>query len=398
MSSNSNIGHIAIPAVYHREYENDFPTKEAADHPFFSQCLRLSQIALPFISCYRPLGKPLSILLGASRTVSSLPQLIEAFASQRTEEVGKALLKTAIVTTALACSIFAHPLGMVVTTAHDMIQNISEMLDALKAKNYKKAAEMGLHLLNNALYLGCFFAGSLELSIASIGCQIFLGLYNSCDEFKKGRYLESAGHLLMVGIRGHQMHGQVQTLQLKNALEKGLAKIQAEASKKTTQVKAAPSAPTKEKQVNQPTISPVASAVSTKGQPLEFSVSNYTDYEVTINIRQRPISLYDPINEHTLVLQPHETKAISIPVIGEGRYAFSEFHYSSRFTSPIGTTVRSMVYHEMFEVRSGAKRNWRAVILKRPCRMPESTRAQLRELLPHVKEWISALLLVIPPT
>ena len=151
--------------------------------------------------------------------------MIEAFKSKNSTAIARSTVEVAVACTALACSIFAHPLGMLVTTTHDMILNVNQLTHALKNKDYQKAAEIGLQLINNALYLGCFFAGSLEWSIASIGSQIFIGLYNSSSEFKKGNYLEGCGQLLMAGIRGKQMHDQIQILQYQYKIEKLFAKL-----------------------------------------------------------------------------------------------------------------------------------------------------------------------------
>ncbi len=225
---------ISTPSVYHREYENDLPKPNEVTDNTLSQFLRVTQVALPFISLYKPLGQPLSIVLGSTRVISTVAQMIEAISSKDANAIGKKVLEVAIASTALACSILAHPLGMIVTTAHDMVINVSQLIQAFYDQDYKKAAEVGLHLLNNALYLGSFAFGSLQWSIASIGMQVFIGFYHSCDEFKKGNYLEGCGHLLMAGIRGKQMYGQVQALKLQNNLEKMLAAYKTQLLKETS--------------------------------------------------------------------------------------------------------------------------------------------------------------------
>lgn len=223
MTSRLQLKSIDTPVVYHREYEYDFPPKEEVTDSFLSECLRVSQVALPFLSLYSSLGQPISVMLGFSRVTFSFFQMIDALVCGDAKVIGRTVLEVAIATTALVCSILAHPLGMLVTTSHDMIRNILQLVQALQVKDYKKAAEIGIHLLNNALYLGCFFAGSIEMSIASIGSQIFLGIYHSCDEFRKGNYLEGFGHILMAGVRGKQMHGQVRMLQCQQAALKIIA-------------------------------------------------------------------------------------------------------------------------------------------------------------------------------
>ena len=157
MPSNSCAGKISNPATYYREYENDLPKKDEVNNPFLRECLRLTQVALPFISLYKPLSQPLSILLGSTRVISSVSQMINSISSEDSCAIRKTALETAIAVTALACSILAHPLGMLVTTSHDMIMNVMQLVQAIQNEDYKRATEIGLHLVNNALYLGCFF-------------------------------------------------------------------------------------------------------------------------------------------------------------------------------------------------------------------------------------------------
>lgn len=228
---NSRISSFSEPVVYHREYKNDLP-KESKEAPLLNQSLRVTKVALPFLTLYRPLGQPLSIILGSTRVINSVAQMIQAMQSKDSTAIGRSLLETGIATTALACSIFAHPLGMLVTTSHDMIVNVVDLTSAIQDKDYKRAAEMGMQLVNNALYLSYVCAGTLELSIASIGFQIFLGLYTSCNEFRSGNYLEGCGHLLMAGVRGNQMVQQVQVFQLQKKFEKMVQEVREEKAAK----------------------------------------------------------------------------------------------------------------------------------------------------------------------
>ncbi len=221
---------IREPFYYHREYEHDIKRAEES-HSALDQCKRVALVALPFLSLYKPAGKPLSIVLGATRTISSISQMMEAIGSRDPNAIGRSVLEVAITSTALTCSILAHPLGMFVTTTYDIVLDITQLIHAVQKEDYKKAAEIGMQLMNNTIYLGCFFAGSLEWSIASIGCQIFLGLYNSCDEFKKRHYLEGCAHMVMAGVRGRQMYGQIQTLQYKRNIEKMIAAIKLQEKK-----------------------------------------------------------------------------------------------------------------------------------------------------------------------
>ncbi len=222
----SQIQNITRTRPYHRNSDRApshprfLETEEARRS--FSQCLSVAQAVLPFIRLYKPLGQPLSIALGSTRVICSTFRFINEIKTRdyetegkpgNYETEGKYALDMAVSIAALACSIFAHPLGMLAITSLDMRANVMQLNSAIQKKDYKNAAESGLHLTNNVLYLGCIFAGSLEWSIALLGAQTFLGLYHSCDEFKKGNYLEGCGHMAMAGIRGKQLYDQARTLQ-----------------------------------------------------------------------------------------------------------------------------------------------------------------------------------------
>ena len=156
MSLNASTKNITELKVYHREYENDLPRKDEIKNEVLAQCSRITQVALPFLSLYKPISQPLSIVLGVTRALSSFSQMVAAISATDSTAIGKTMLDTAVATTALVCSILAHPLGMLITTAHDMLTNVTQLVQALQSGDYKKAAEIGLHLMNNALYLGCF--------------------------------------------------------------------------------------------------------------------------------------------------------------------------------------------------------------------------------------------------
>ena len=128
------------------------------------------------------------------------------------------MLQTSIAVIALAGTIFAHPLGMLISTGHDLIIEIVHLIEHLKNGEYQKAMEDCLGIINNALYLALFLHGGLEIGIASLAMQILIGLYHSQAEFKEGHYIEGTGHLLMSMVRGNQLGTNVKILQFQNKL------------------------------------------------------------------------------------------------------------------------------------------------------------------------------------
>jgi hypothetical protein len=225
MSSVAN-KNLEEPLYYHREYSNDFPCADQEssvdkdqEAPLYQ---RVTFAALPFIGLCKSLSMPLSLGMGSLRVISNLSTLYSLSQQGNTENLPYQLLQTAIAITALAGTILAHPIGMFITTGHDIIIEITNLAGCLQNGEYFKAAESSANILNNVLYLSMCLTGGLELSIASLAMQILIGLYHSQEEFKKGKWIEGSSHLLMAGIRSKQLHVQLQALdfqiRLKNKL------------------------------------------------------------------------------------------------------------------------------------------------------------------------------------
>ncbi len=209
---------ISTPVYYHREYENDLP-KEEVENSILDQCKRVSLVALPFISLYKPLSLPVSLGMGGLRIVTSLSQLISELQNGDISGTLYACLQTAIAVIALAGTILAHPLGMLITTVHDCAMDCFAMAKGIYVGDFWEFAKGSGSLLNNVLYLALFAHGGLEIAIASLAMQIFMGVSHSINDLKEGNLLEAGGHFLMGIVRGNQMKGQVELLQFKWEIE-----------------------------------------------------------------------------------------------------------------------------------------------------------------------------------
>jgi ankyrin repeat protein len=205
---------ISEPTYYHREYKNDIGEK-AQGPSWTHQCQRIATVALPFFSLYKPLSLPISLGMGTLRTFSSINQLLGSIQQGNGKDIPYQLLQTTIAAVALGSTIFAHPAGMLITTAQDLMIETISLVGYLQRGEHKKALESCANIVNNALYLALFSHGGLELTIASLTSQIMLGIYHSHGEFQKGNYLEASGHLVMAMIRGKQLVDHAQTLQVK---------------------------------------------------------------------------------------------------------------------------------------------------------------------------------------
>ncbi len=218
MSQQTNAVTISEPVYYHREFANDVG-EPSEEHSWIDGCKRVGTVALPFFSLYKPLSLPLSLSMGGLRTVNSVVCLATAIQEGSAGAIGYAILQTLISTVALAGTVFAHPVGMLVTTCDDLVIELIKLIQNLYVGEYQDAIENCLSIVNNALYLALFLDGGLEMAIASLAVQILNGLYHSISEFQNDKWLEGVGHLLMATIRGDQLSAQVKTLQMKWEME-----------------------------------------------------------------------------------------------------------------------------------------------------------------------------------
>lgn len=206
------------PFYYHREYANDVVFDHThmpgapTETPLYQ---RIACTSLPFLSLYKPLSMPISLTMGSLRIASNLSGCYTIYQQGDIAAVSYQLLQAVIAIVALVGTVLAHPTGMLIATGHDIIIEIAHLASHLQNGEFLKSAEDCANLLNNVLYLGMCVTGGLELSIASIAIQILLNLYHSQEDFKNGKWLEGACHILMAGIRCTQMNNLIQMHALK---------------------------------------------------------------------------------------------------------------------------------------------------------------------------------------
>jgi hypothetical protein len=210
------------PPYYHREYSNDIDpsAKESSN-----LCKRVALVALPFLSLYKPLNFPISLGMGAVRVYTSANQLISDIHSGDFKKISFDVLQTTISVVALASTIFAHPVGMIITTSQDIIFELIDLIHSLQSGNSEAALVSLTKITNNAFYLALICCGGLELSIASFAIQAITLMVSSRDEFKKGRELEGCGNLLMAAVRLNQGYSQFKLLQRQWEIEETIKRI-----------------------------------------------------------------------------------------------------------------------------------------------------------------------------
>jgi hypothetical protein len=308
---------INTPSYFHRDYKKDIDLKEKeapskVDSSWLGMIQRIAFASLPFFSLYKPFSFPLAMLMGSVRTLTSTSELFAMMQKKDAQGISMQMVQTGIAVASLAGTILAHPLGMLITTGQDTLLDAGHLVHALTEQDYKKAAERTLSLVNNTLYLGMFFAGSLELSIASLSVQVLLGLYHSADDFKNDRWIEGSAHLLMAGVRGNQLAEQVNTLQLRNEFERKL-KTFIKQIKETQKKLSTDQVLVEEVLVNSVVMVGAGSilaknAITTNGNPvdvndnLEYAIQKFAQYKTLENaIKAKPSGPQDAL----IILKHH---------------------------------------------------------------------------------------------
>lgn len=128
----------------------------------------------PLTLC-QPLALPLSLAHNALRSWSSLHTLIEQ--SFDHPETIFTLFKTVSAVMALVATVFAHPIGMLMMSAHDLIakawQTISYFQNGANAEGLKNIAE----ILGQIFYFTALLTAGFEMAVLSIAVHVLLGFY-----------------------------------------------------------------------------------------------------------------------------------------------------------------------------------------------------------------------------
>lgn len=212
---------ITEPTFYHREYSNDIgPELKNAkwiDQTTIEQGQRITGIALPVLTIYKPLQLPASIALGALRVITSIYQLADSIKTD--DNVTSQCFHTTLSVAALAATIFIHPVGMLITTAQDLLLDTSRLVELLKAGEYTKALEISADILNNGLYLAFFLHGGLGLGVAALSMQILNEVHHVNADIRQGNHLAALEHATKALVRSFQLTQQLQMLETKKKVE-----------------------------------------------------------------------------------------------------------------------------------------------------------------------------------
>jgi len=192
-----------IPYLYRQKADlEDIPTSSQASE----LVKRVAAASIPFFCLYKPIGRTLTLVLDTTKAVICISELASATTEKDGKKIAFATLRTALAAAAIAGTFFRHPLGIAITTIHDILINAHEIQKAIHEKNTQKALENLFHLVNSTLYLTILIKGSTDLILLSFLFQMLLESYQGYKELTKedAKYIEGCSKLLLAGVRGYQ--------------------------------------------------------------------------------------------------------------------------------------------------------------------------------------------------
>ncbi|MBI2743139.1 MAG: hypothetical protein HYX48_04405 [Chlamydiales bacterium] len=201
----------------HREFGNDVrnlpdASREVSEltgveQTWIDQGKRVAVAALPFLTLYKPLAVPVSLVFGGLRTVGSASQLLESYQQGDISKLAPALAQTMVSTAAVAATLFGSPMGMLITTGQDLLIELGKVIELAEKGQYEQMTESFLIIANNSLYLTMMLSGGLEIAIAALTMQVLTGIYHSHADLEKGNYIEATAHIMMTLVRCNQLAG-----------------------------------------------------------------------------------------------------------------------------------------------------------------------------------------------
>lgn len=213
---------IQFPEInyFHREYDFDVPNEDR--HNSWSDLSwRVGHAALPLFSLYKPLQYPLAVGLGGIRAGRCLLLLCDDFGRLERSEKILGLVHIVLAVSAVAGTLFAYPVGMVITSGQDLLNAVYKLVEYLQLGDGRpelirlEAAD----ILNNTLFLALLVVGSLELAALSLAVQLIVSIVHAMHEYQEESRIEMAGRILFACARAVQLKELGDVLQLKWKIE-----------------------------------------------------------------------------------------------------------------------------------------------------------------------------------
>lgn len=115
--------------------------------------------------------------------------------------------------TSVAFAIINYRQGLIVITGIELLKSVKSVGEHLVQGQYKEAAFASCKTMQNSLYFISVITPSPQLLALSLFVQVLLDSGQSIQEFKEGHYLERCAHLILGALHGHQLKGQVESIQ-----------------------------------------------------------------------------------------------------------------------------------------------------------------------------------------
>lgn len=208
---------ISSPVYYYRQYDHDIPTLPCQK---LSKIQKIITTALPLLSFIPSVRTPLSLGLGALRSVSHLQGLIEGVRTKDFQTISIKTLQVLLSLSALACVIIAivnpyfNPsVGLLLSGVDDILGNIVELIKAIKAKDTKFIIECTSRLVSSLIYTAFISFGHIEILVTCMLLQIACNVHHAIEEFIKGNYIEAFCHLITSALTLEQVIPQIRVME-----------------------------------------------------------------------------------------------------------------------------------------------------------------------------------------
>jgi hypothetical protein len=140
--------------------------------------VRIFYAALPFIALHKPFGKIITFVMDSIRTVISFNQLVE-------KKESKKLLETIVAISALAGTIFAHPLGLCISTLYNLGCDLTTVITICeKGETPEDSAKRELLEETGFTTKNLIFLGAIppDTGISSAVIAIFMATVDNCQK------------------------------------------------------------------------------------------------------------------------------------------------------------------------------------------------------------------------
>lgn len=200
-----------------RQIENDLPTKEAG-WKFPAQ--RIYEISVPLLMLYKPISKYISIGMGGFRLVTHLAGCVQAGQKQEKWKLASETSQVVLAGISFASFFFHVPMGAYVTTAADILKNLSAIISHYRAQEPQERDLIKddlIQLVGSSFYMAVMLTCSANILLASIVVQGTINLYQASKNWKLGKTPEVLVQFVVAGVRFHEAKQQWETIQRYNA-------------------------------------------------------------------------------------------------------------------------------------------------------------------------------------